>query len=808
MATITKEVTGTTSSASVNVYAEWNALQPPNRRCYAKPYKSGGGEITFPEPLDGYASCELVVSATISRSTFKGYGGSGIGLIVGGKLFNSTGSSTIQNATPETSISCGIWGNAGQEVTSLNLPDNTRIEDLRMTGKAKYVYTFEIGDPTVENLSYQGNFWERDITVNWRSQNQTGYEYELYYNNDCIKTGSGNKEKSFIIPGNTFKGTLNASVRVRTYNIGPDNEKYYSNWSEQSISLKDIEARISDLLVTGEFWEDDVTLSWQSTDQQQFKVEVWRDNLLKNTYTGTTEKRYTIPKNTLEKGAYLLKVYVAYANRFVNNQSKNVNLKDILPTIDNLSLSGSNIDYNLILSWSSTNQSKAEIEIHKGGSKQNTINVNKETSYTIMNNTLETGAYTFKVRVAYTSATGDRWSDFKSINATLVESLPSIGALQPDGIIVDKNSDIKCWWTSNNQTKYTLTCGDYSYSGTVEKEHFIPAGTLKVGNHSLTLQVIYVTSQQIQKTESKTTKFIVTGKPTTPTITSNDSFAYNRPVITWDSHEQLGFKCDIYDSANKLVWSSDWQNGLITRIKCMKYLENGTYTAKVAIMNEFGIKSDYASKQFTINVTGGSDILLEVTDVEFGKRLEWNNENDLYRAFYIMRNGEVIAKTTSLYYYDYTCKHGENIYIVRGVTGNDTYKDSNEIITQLILKHSTLATIGNASDCIDVELQRNDYQNDISHSINGSVIYLNGREHPIVIIGEHITEEYSINFVNYYYDKFISMCDRKEVFVYRDRSGRVIFLSITSLSLKEDKFGLLYSSKGLKVDYKEVVDYD
>lgn len=207
----------------------------------------------------------------------------------------------------------------------------------------------------------------------------------------------------------------------------------------------------------------------------------------------------------------------------------------------------------------------------------------------------------------------------------------------------------------------------------------------------------------------------------------------------------------------------------------MDYLPNGMYKAKVKIMNEFGLESDYAIKQFEINVVDGIEIVLGTEDVEFGKKLYWTNENDIYNAFYIIRNGEVMAKTTNLEYYDYTCKHGESTYIVRGVTGNDTYKDSNILTTRVQLPYGTLATISMPKDCIDAELQRNDHTNDMSHDLNSTVIYLNGRENPVVVIGEHITEEYVINFVSQDSDKFIAMCDRKETFVYRNRQGKVLF---------------------------------
>lgn len=810
MAIKTKEVVGVTSSSNVTVWAEWNALQPPNRRCYAKAYKSEGGPITFPQPLSGYSKCDLVLSATLTNSTYKGYNGSGIGLSLGGRVFQSTGSTTLQNVTPSTSIPCGTFGNANQEITSLNLPEKTKIEELWLKGNAKYVYTFEIGDPTVENLTCQGNFWERDIVVNWRSQNQAGYEYELYYNNNKVKSGVGNQETTFKIPANTFTGTLPASVRVRTYNMDDEGNKYYSDWVEQIITLKDIEATISDLIITGEHWEEDITLSWQSTDQQQLKIEVWRDNIILKTYTGTTDNRYKIPKNTLEAGEYLIKVWVGYANRFVNNQSRNITLRNIVPTISNLYLSGSNIDYDLILSWESTYQNKILIEIYKGDTKVDTVNLTTEKSYTIDNNSLEAGAYIFKAKVAYKSATGDRWTDFKQLNVTLVESLPSIGALQPDGIVLDKNDSIKAWWTSQNQSTYELeviTAG-YKYNGTTEKEHFIPMGTLQVGEHKIKLTITFITSEGVRKKVSKEVSFIVTGKPNTPTITSNSTYSYNRPIITWDSAEQLGFICIIEDMDENVIWSSDWQNGLITRVKCMQYLPNGIYRAKVKIMNEFSDESDFAIKVFEVNVSQQVTIQVQLQDISFGKRILWSNNDAYYSAFYIIRNGVVIAKTERQEYIDYACKHGENTYKIRGVTKNDTYIDSELIYTHFRLPHSTLATIDNKGECINCGLQRNYNEFNLNYSISGKVIYLTGREHPVVISGEHVTEEYSINFSSKDYEKFLKMCSKRKTFIYRDKLGKVLYLSIIDIGLKIDYFGGVYTTKGLKVDYQEEIEYD
>ena len=803
MPTITKEVTGTVSSSSVTVYAEWNALQPPNRRCYAKPYKSGGGKITFPEPLKGYKRCDLVLNASISRNTFKGYSGSGIALTLGGKLFNSTGSDTVQNATPETSIPCGVFGNAGQDVTNLNLPDRTRIEELRMTGKAKYVYTFEIADPTVGNLTVQGNFWERDIIVNWRSQNQVGYEYELYYNNNKIKSGSGNKETTFKIPAHTFTGTLPASVRVRVYNVDGEGNKYYSSWLEQTISLKDIEAKISDLIITGEFWEKDIALSWQSTDQQQFKIEVWRDNLLKNTYTGTTEKRYTIPKDTLEKGDYLLKVYVAYANRFVNFQAKNITLKDIIPTVSGLNLSGSNIDYALTLSWTSTDQQKYEVEVFKDDVSKNTLRGSLDTHVLFPNNTLETGNYTFRVRVGYK----DRWSEWAKLAATLIESFPSIGALEPDSVMVKKEEDIRIWWTSTNQSNWEIKIDDsLTYTGTYETEKVLPPNTLTVGNHKLVLTVTYRTSLGVEKKVSKTVEFKVQGKPPIPTFTSGDRFMTNLPVISWDTQEQQGYILDILKD-DCVIWTTHWQNGLVTRQKVLKILEDGTYKARLKVINVFSIESDYAIQVFTVSTQESTEITLEAQARERYVQLTWDNINSRFHTFYIIRDGIYIAKTIATTYNDYTACNGHD-YVIVGLNFNNVAKYSNRVHLTCAINGCVMATIDDLTDMINVGHVLNNYNFSGAINLAGGAILCTGREKPVMVWGEHLQATYTIKFVDYEnYFRFIAMCKRRQIFCYRDRNQK-LFLSVNTPKYDLDHTMAEYSITALEVDYSEVVEID
>lgn len=661
--------------------------------------------------------------------------------------------------------------------------------------------TLEYEQPTISNLSNIGNQWERPITINWRSTLQSGYEYELYYNNIRIKTGNGTTSTTFNIAANTFTGTLPASVRVRVgRNVG--GQTIWTNWVERSISLQDITATVSNLIVNGEYWEKDIKLSWQSSDQQQFKVEVLKENTVIKTYTGTTDNQYTIPANTLESGEYTFKVWVAYANRFINSQSKNSTLKDITPTISNLSLSGSNIDLDLALSWESTDQQTYKITISKDSSTILEYTGATETSKVIPHNTLGVGLYTFKVDVFYKNRVKSA-----SINATLVETFPSIGVLEPDGVIVERDNPIRIWWTSQNQSKWKIKIDGelLTYTGTTEKEKILSPATLSTGPHTIVLDVTYITGANVEKTISKKAEFIVQGKPPRPTITSAIIFANNRPTITWDTQDQQGYILEVLKD-DKVIYTTDWQNGLITEHKIMDYIESGTYTARIKVMNQYSLESDYGTKQFTVNSKESAEITLKCIEFKNHIHLSWGNVGGVFSKFYILRNNMVIAKTTDTLYDDYSAL-GECIYTIRGITNEDAYKDSNKVYATLHVANGIAATIDSLDDIICVGISRNEFSFDGDIGLEAEQIYLSGRELPVTVFGEHRSGNYNINFTSKELFRFLDMCKRRQPFLYRDKRQK-LYLTITNPNYKVDRVGLVYSIQATEVDYSEVVEYD
>lgn len=669
----------------------------------------------------------------------------------------------------------------------------------KMLFNPTYTVLSEYPPATLSNLLQQGEYWEKPITVSWLSNNQSKYEAELWQNNNKVgSTLTGTTSKSLVIPANTFSSKENALIKIRIANA----QGVWTEWATLRLSLKDIEASISNLLVEGEYWENPIKVSWQSTNQQQFKIEVLKSNQLVKIYTGTTSTSYTIEAEQLAEGTYTIKVTVAYANRYVNSSERTVTLKNIEAVVNDLSLSGSNIDLELIFSWNSANQQKYEVEIYKNDDRVKNYSGTTATSVSIPPSSLTTGLHRFRVRVAFK----ERWTDWKEITATLTETLPSIGAFEPDGITTERDDPTRVWWTSQNQSKWKLVIdGITTYTGTTETEKILSPGELQTGKHHMILTVTYRTSTGVEKHVSKTAEWIVQGRPPTPTITSGATFATSRPTIIWDTQDQQGYTLEVLKGV-EVVYSTDQQNGLVVKHKINTYLENGIYTVRVKVMNQYEFESDWGTKQITINAQIDGDIDLDTLLIKEAVRLKWANPNNKFIKFYILRNDEVIAKTTDTSYVDYTV-FGECKYKVRGITVNDVYRDSNICYERCDIRHGIAATIDQLDESVDVGLTRNEFSFEASISLESNTIMLSGRELPVTIFGEHSTNTFSLKFVGDNKLKFLSMCKKRVPFLYRDNVQK-LYITITTPTYRIDKLGLEYGVQAIEVDYSEVIDYD
>ena len=238
----------------------------------------------------------------------------------------------------------------------------------------------------------------------------------------------------------------------------------------------------------------------------------------------------------------------------------------------------------------------------------------------------------------------------------------------------------------------------------------------------------------------------------------------------------------------------------------MDYLSNGTYTARVKIMNQFSLESDSGSKDFTINSNIDTSINLIAEAKGNCVELTWNNTGGMFEKCYIIRNGEVVASTILETYVDYTA-WGDCAYTIRGVTSQDVYKDSNVVAVQCNISLGIMTTVGALNDVIQVGISRNEFNFNGSIDLSNTQVVLNGRELPVVVFGEHSRNTYNITFVSKELFHFIEMCKRRQIFLYRDKRQK-LYLSITNPRYTIDRLGIEYTIQATEVDYNEVITYD
>ncbi|MHC1750738.1 MAG: hypothetical protein AB9856_20895 [Cellulosilyticaceae bacterium] len=648
---------------------------------------------------------------------------------------------------------------------------------------------------TVNNTSIQN-----PTTASWSSENQQHFWIEILRNAQLIYTYNEETNRNyFVIPTNVLTQVGEYTIRVKTKKL---NNILESDWDTKNINFTINQPTVDNLLQNGDYWEQAITVNCRADNYTSLEWELWQNNVkIGSTRTTTVPSILIAPETFTQKDNCSVRVRgintYQGATAYSDWREINLRLQDIMPTVDNLSLSGSNIDLPLTFSWTSTNQQKFEYLRLKDGVIARDVKGLTETKIDSIPGEMKAGANVFRVRVAYK----DRWSDWKEITIVLTETLATIGVLEPDGIQVPRDSITRVWWTSNNQSKYKLLVDTKEYTGTTGKEIFIPASTLVVGYHDLELTIWYVTPTGITKDPVvKKSRFKVVGTPFLPTITSPSTFTVNRPTWVWDSGEQEAYRLQALQG-DTVVYDTDWQNGLINMHKATDYLADGNYTLRIKIKNMDEMESGWSTQQFTINCQHGTPSTLKATQLENSILLRWNGTG----TFYVLRDNIVIYKTNDVTYTDYSA-WGEHTYTVR-LTENDIYTDSNEVYAECGIGHGVIATIDNLNDMMDVGLARENWNFGGNVQLENKQVELAGRECPVTIFGEHRNGTYTLSFIEETLFQFLNMCKRRQTFIYRDRYQK-LYVTVTNPNYKLDSMGINYNVSCTEVDYREVMDYD
>lgn len=370
----------------------------------------------------------------------------------------------------------------------------------------------------------------------------------------------------------------------------------------QNVDFTHYEPAISSLTLTnnGNLIDNTTTVTWTSTDQGAADIYI---NNVKYTSVGTVTS-CVIPKGKLKVGSNKVKVVVkaptitGITGATSVSKETSITCSRLTPTVSDISLSAYNTDHNITLSWTSSYQSTYKITTNLGATIASGTTAN---SVVISPGVIPSVVKSLTIDISYNSGFDTIYAS-KTTTVSLTGDYPVIYNLEPDRLYKNIDSAIAVTFSLNEFiTRWELTVGEYSASGTSERSVNFGANTFKKGDNVLTLKVYYEMpyNTSIVRTATKTSTFTGYGAPAAPILDGNDLYSTATPTITWTSDEQEEYILEVWDSEEEtLLQSYNEANG--TKSITLTTLEDETeYIIKVKIRNSYGLYSEYATK--TIN---------------------------------------------------------------------------------------------------------------------------------------------------------------------------------------------------------------
>lgn len=138
-----------------------------------------------------------------------------------------------------------------------------------------------------------------------------------------------------------------------------------------------------------------------------------------------------------------------------------------------------------------------------------------------------------------------------------------------------------------------------------------------------------------------------------------------RLTVLWNASDQIAFRVIVGEHDSGYVYSGD------SSYLLNEYIPNGTYEIKVQIINTLGLSSNWAVLNYEQSMTVGEPS----ASVEMKEGYnEITIDSGSFDHFYVLRNGENIAKVSAGIFADYFC-NGDDEYLIRGVMSDDSFAD-------------------------------------------------------------------------------------------------------------------------------------
>lgn len=406
-----------------------------------------------------------------------------------------------------------------------------------------------------------------------------------------------------------------------------------------------------------------------------------------------------------------------------------------------------------------------------------------------------------------TSADQTLTSDWYTLST--VEALPEAVPISPVSTMVDGSAPCKFSWAHNIATSTAQTAADLQYHtgdgswktlGRVSgdsTEYTVPANTFPSG--SVFWRVRTYNTDGTAGDWSDPVEIIVVAAPPAPVVQVTSGGA-TRVSISWQSTDQQAWEAVVASISSGIVY------GLAKGWRLPDYLPDGTYTAKVRVCNKYNLWSPWGSCSVQVSNAAGETIALTAAD-GVAVSLRWTSSG--YDAYYVLRDGRPIAKTTEQSYTDNFCS-GSHAYTVRGVfTATGQYGLSNAVTAASTCDTVYISPVPNAKWLRLRYADTSDRRTSLNTSRTVNYQYLPGAEYPSAEISEWTSATMSVQCA------FASPAESAELealqgslVCVKDRRGNCAIGVLEALDKQSLRFFDSFSFSIQRVNYVEEVTYD
>ena len=441
------------------------------------------------------------------------------------------------------------------------------------------------------------------------------------------------------------------------------------------------------------------------------------------------------------------------------------------------------------------------------GAAATEISCGTASSVTIPAGTFTTNTIQWQVTAATVegvSATSD-WMTISTL-----EQAGTAETVAPSGIVIDASASNVFKWqhvisTGTAQTKAELQISPdnstWSALATVtgpSDTYTVPANTISSGTKYWRVRTY--NSDGVASEWSAAAQFVAVGAPDAPVVVIGTTSP--RPAISWQVEGQQAYQVEIdgvYTSGTRFGTGKTWTAPF--------YLEDGSYTVRVRVQNEYGFWSPWGTAALpTTNVPGGAITLTAST--ENAVTLAWV-DSDNYDFYIVYRDGTPIAKAEEHGYVD-NMAIGACTYQVRGCySDNDYYGVSAEVSVSVTPEYNVLYDM-DAGEWLAMKhsgLTNQPVTRSISRSI--AEVRLSGYTYPVAERSKAKTATYDGNVVFLNRDsaeKFEGMIGHLVCLKLHPSGGCIGYLN--EVSGEVNQYKSVYSFMVTQIEYEEEIDID